>query len=112
MALAWMLAAVAVGAVFSVDVASAAVDKGVLSMTPAKRELTGRPPVHLTPTRVSNSTQLAMDITTFPVLLTQELDGSFGFSEDPRDLNAARLVFPVSPNRFELKPGEDRLLDL
>jgi competence ComEA-like helix-hairpin-helix protein len=94
------------------DAAAATNDKGVLSMQPARRTLTARPPLQLSPTHVSNSTPLAMQVTVFPTLLVQELDGSFSFDEDARDLNAARLMFPVGPSKFTLEPNQSRDLDL
>jgi competence ComEA-like helix-hairpin-helix protein len=108
-----LLAAVVAACVgMTSDAAAAANDKGVLSMQPARRTLTVRPPLHLSPTRVSNSTPLAMQVTVFPTLLVQDLDGSFSFNEDPRELNAARLMFPVGPSKFRLEPNQSRNLDL
>lgn len=111
-AFALIASAAAVVGVGAETASAASADKGVLSMTPARRALTGRPPIKLSPTRVSNSTQLTMAVTVFPTLLVQELDGSFGFSEDPRELSAARLQFGVSPVKFTLKPDEERNLSL
>jgi competence ComEA-like helix-hairpin-helix protein len=79
---------------------------GVLSMTPAKRTLIARPPVTLSPTRVANTTQLNMKVRVFPAFLTQALSGTFGIKESPSDLAAARLVFPVGPQAFPMKPGD------
>ena len=110
LALALALAAVALGV--TADLAAAQSDKGVLSMTPARRALTARPPVDLGATRISNSTRLDMRVTVFPALLTQELDGSFGFRETRRELNAARMIFPVEPRGFTLRPGQERDLRL
>jgi competence ComEA-like helix-hairpin-helix protein len=107
-----LAALVAAGAGVASDAAAAANDKGVLSMQPARRTLTARPPLQLSPTRVSNSTPLAMQVTVFPALLVQDLDGSFSFNEDPRELNAARLMFPVGPSKFRLEPNQSRNLDL
>src|SRR3954452_6796266 len=81
-------------------------------MSPARRTLVAKPPQHLSPTRISNSTQLDMAVTAFPVLLVQQLDGSFDFHEDARDLNAARLMFPIKPQKFVLKPDSEKFLDL
>ena len=113
LALALALVAAAIGVCAdSAAAASSFANKGVLSMTPARRTLVGRPPMALTPTRVSNSTRLTMAVTVFPTLLVQYIDGSFGFNEDARDLNAAKLIFPVSPTRFTLKSGQEKELRL
>ena len=85
---------------------------GVLSITPARRSITARPPVRLTPTVVRNTTPLDMKVTVFSTLLTQDLDGSFSFQENTRDLNAARLIFGAQPVKFTLKPGQAQTLSL
>jgi len=87
-------------------------DQGVLSLTPPRRNIVAKPPLTLSPATVRNTTQLTMRVRVFPTLLFQHLDGTFGFNETPRELNAARLIFPVEPRRFTLEPGEARVLRL
>jgi competence ComEA-like helix-hairpin-helix protein len=95
------------------DAAAALPSKtGVLSMTPARRTLTARPPLRLTPTKVTNTTELVMKVKVFPTELTQTLNGTFGIKESPADLNAARLMFPVEPTDFTLRPGDEKNLSL
>src|SRR3954451_18264797 len=93
-------------------VSSAAVDRGVLSISPSRRDLTGRPPARLVPTEVKNTTPANMQVTVYPVLLFQNLDGSFGFSSNPRELNAAKLQLAASPAAFELKPKKKQKVGL
>ncbi|MEA2271306.1 MAG: hypothetical protein QOI98_14, partial [Solirubrobacteraceae bacterium] len=81
---------------------------GTFSITPSRRDLVGRPPLTLVPTRVSNTTQDSYDVRVFPVLLRQDLTGAFQFDESPRPLNAALRILPVSPSRFRLAAGQSR----
>jgi P pilus assembly chaperone PapD len=81
---------------------------GTFSITPSRRDLVGRPPLTLVPTRVSNTTQDSYDVRVFPVLLTQNLTGAFQFDESPRPLDAARRILSASPVRFRLAPGASR----
>jgi hypothetical protein len=81
---------------------------GTFSITPSRRDLVGRPPLTLVPTRVSNTTQDSYDVRVFPVLLTQNLTGAFQFDESPRPLDAARRIVSASPTRFRLAPGASR----
>jgi competence ComEA-like helix-hairpin-helix protein len=53
-----------------------------------------------------------MIVKTFPVLLFQNLDGTFGFNESPRDLNAAKLQLGVDPAQFTLAPEHARTVSL
>src|SRR5947209_5652023 len=95
------------------DAAAAIPSKiGVLSMTPAQRRLTARPPLTLSDTRVSNTTQLTMKVHVFTGELTQALSGTFGIRETPADLNAGKLIFPVGPTNFTMKPGDSVALHL
>lgn len=87
-------------------------DQGVLSLTPPRRNIAAKPPLTLTPATVRNTTQLTMRVRVFPTLLFQRLDGTYAFNETARELNAARLIFPVAPRRFTLEPGEARVLRL
>jgi competence ComEA-like helix-hairpin-helix protein len=53
-----------------------------------------------------------MLVKTFPVLLFQNLDGTFGFNESPRDLNAAKLQLGVGPAQFRLAPQHMQTVSL
>ena len=85
---------------------------GVLGITPARRTETARPPLTLSPTRVSNTTETTFGVRTFSSELGQALDGSFTFGESPADLRRGRLIMPVTPERFELAPGNGQDLAL
>jgi competence ComEA-like helix-hairpin-helix protein len=105
-----LLCAVALG--LGVDADAATPARGVLSISPARRDVTGRPPLTLTPTEVKNTTEVGMVVKTFPVLLFQNLDGTFGFNESPRDLNAAKLQLGVAPAEFRLAPQHAQTVSL
>jgi len=87
-------------------------DAGTFAISPSRRDLVGRPPATLVPTRVSNTTQASYDVRVFPVLLEQDLGGGFRFDETPRPLNAARMILRASPSRFRLRPGQSRQVGL
>src|SRR4051812_42004597 len=80
-------------------------DPGLFSITPARRSVTARPPASLGYTRVSNTTRSRLEVSVFPVLLRQQLDGAFAFRGRPRQLHAARMILGVAPRRFALAPG-------
>jgi competence ComEA-like helix-hairpin-helix protein len=105
-----LLCGIALG--FSANADAAAPSHGVLSISPARRDVTGRPPLTLAPTEVKNTTEVGMVVKTFPVLLFQNLDGTFGFNESPRDLNAAKLQFGVGPAQFRLAPQHMQTVSL
>jgi hypothetical protein len=86
--------------------------EGTFAISPSRRDLVGRPPLTLDPTRVSNTTQDSYDVRVFPVLLRQDLTGAFQFDETPPPLNTARRILHVSPLRFQLAPGESREVGL
>jgi competence ComEA-like helix-hairpin-helix protein len=104
------LCAIALGS--GVDADAAAPARGVLSISPARRDVTARPPLSLAPTEVKNTTEVDMVVKTFPVLLFQKLDGTFGFNESPRELNAAKLQLGVGPAQFRLAPQQAREVSL
>ncbi|MCW2990792.1 MAG: hypothetical protein JWM73_1386, partial [Solirubrobacterales bacterium] len=81
---------------------------GQFSITPARRDLVGRPPSSLGATTVSNTTNGAIKVKVFPALLTQGIDGAFDVKEDPRDLRAAGLIITPSATDFTLAPKTDR----
>lgn len=85
---------------------------GAFSISPSRRDLVGRPPATLIPTRVSNTTKDTYDVRVFPVLLRQDLSGAFGFDDSPRPLMAARRILRVSASRFRLAPGQSRKVGL
>jgi hypothetical protein len=85
-----------------------ATPSGTFSISPSRRDLVGRPPATLVPTKVSNTTQDSYDVRVFPVLLRQDLSGAFQFDETPRPLTEARNILPVSPSHFLLAPGRSR----
>jgi|GEM_PF-1468341 len=85
---------------------------GTFSISPSRRDLVGRPPATLIPTRVSNTTKGTYDVRVFPVLLRQDLSGAFQFDESPRPLMAAGRILRVSASRFQLAPGQSRQVGL
>jgi hypothetical protein len=85
---------------------------GTFSITPSERDLVGRPPVALTPTRVTNTTQSSYQVVVFPVMLTQNLSGAFQFADTRGSLDAARTILSASPSRFRLAPGQSRTVAL
>lgn len=87
-------------------------NNGVMAMSPARRALTARPPIRLTPTTISNTTPSTIKIRVFTALVRQQLDGTFTFDETPRALNEGRLVLSASPTSFTLKPNQTQKLDL
>lgn len=88
-------------------------EEGLFSLTPVRRNVVARPPVELLPASgVSNSTRDPYRVRVFPVLLRQELDGSFSFAEDAQSLNTARRILAPLPNRFVLAPGSQRQVDV
>ena len=105
-------AALLVALVTSPATAQTSPDTGLLSITPAKRDLEARPPVVLGTTRVQNTTRLPFRVRVFPALLRQQLDGSFTFDESRSGLATARARFDALPRRFRLAPGDARDLTL
>jgi competence ComEA-like helix-hairpin-helix protein len=87
---------------------AAAQQDGQFSITPARRDLSGRPPSNLGATTVSNTTDGPIKVKVFPALLTQGLDGAFDVLEEPRDLREAGLILSASPTDFTLAPGTNR----
>jgi comEA protein len=85
---------------------------GQFGITPARRDVVGRPPGNLVPTRVTNTTQGQFAVTVFPVLLTQAVTGDFVFSEKPSVLNAANNILTPSPAKFLMAPGTSRTVSL
>lgn len=85
---------------------------GTFSITPSRRDVVGRPPARLAPTKVTNTTRDSYDVRVFSVLLHQDLTGAFQFDESPRPLNEARNILAVSPSRFRLAPGQSREVKL
>src|SRR5882757_11422070 len=77
---------------------------GQFGISPARRDIVGRPPSQLVPTRVTNTTQAGFDVTVIPVLLSQQLAGNFAFSEQASDLNAANNILTPSLRKFHLDP--------
>lgn len=63
--------------------AAPAADRGMFSITPARRDVAARPPVDLVPTVVGNSTRQTYRVRVFPVVLHQTLAGPFDFTETP-----------------------------
>jgi len=85
---------------------------GTFSISPSRRDLAGKPPASLVPTKVTNTTKESYDVQAFAVLLRQDLTGAFQFSETPRSLTAARTILGVSPSRFRLSAGSSRVVKL
>src|SRR5690349_11702222 len=77
---------------------------GQFSITPARRDLSGRPPSSLGATTVSNSTDGPIKVKVFPAILTQGLDGAFDVVETPRELREAGLILSATPTDFTLAP--------
>jgi competence ComEA-like helix-hairpin-helix protein len=85
---------------------------GQFGITPARRNLVGRPPVVLQPTQVFNRTRTTYDVRVLPVLLSQRVDGSFDFRLSPRELHAASLILSARPQRFTMTPNTRRDISL
>ncbi|MDX6665086.1 MAG: competence protein ComEA [Solirubrobacteraceae bacterium] len=78
---------------------------GVFSITPARRDIVGRPLMNLVPTQVGNTTRQDLQVQVFPVLLGQDVSGQFTFSEDPKDLLTAAKIVGAQPTAFDLAAG-------
>ena len=87
---------------------AAAQQDGQFSITPARRDLSGKPPASLGSTTVSNTTDGTIKVRVFPALLTQGIDGAFDVIETARDLRAAGLILTPSPASFTLAPGTNQ----
>lgn len=80
----------------------------VFSVSPSTQRAVDRPPAALEAVIVSNTTAQALDVQVFPVLLEQQIDGGFIFSESPRDLNAASKIVTPSVDRFSMEIDSTR----
>jgi hypothetical protein len=109
-----VLVAVAVGllAAAAPTAQAAPPPAGSFSITPAESVLTSRPPLTLSPTAVSNTTDGGLDVLAYPVLLTQQRSGAFSFSSTPTALQTARAILAVSPARFVLPAQSVRSVSL
>jgi hypothetical protein len=85
---------------------------GTFSITPARRYLVARPPVRLSPARVSNTTPAPLQVKVIPVLLGQQPSGAFSFGTTPATLAAARSLLSAEPTQFTLAPGASRGVSL
>jgi competence ComEA-like helix-hairpin-helix protein len=80
--------------------------EGSFGISPARRDIVGRPPTGLSPTHVVNTTRGAYRVHVFSALLGQDITGAFTFSEKPPDLAAGSKVLSGSPTDFTLTPGQ------
>jgi competence ComEA-like helix-hairpin-helix protein len=80
-------------------------DTGLFSITPSSQTVVGRPPTTLGRTLVRNTTKASLEVTVFPVILGQDVNGSFTFSESARDLNAAQKILSPSERAFVMAPN-------
>jgi len=87
-------------------------EDGVFSITPARRDVVGRPVKALEPTLVVNSTTQDLAVRVFPVLLGQDVSGQFIFSEDAKDLLTAGKILGARPDAFDLSAGSRRTVEL
>jgi hypothetical protein len=62
----------------------------------------------LGPFTLRNTTRVAYDVATFPVLLTQSRDGGLSVRDDARARRAAARKLAVPTPRFRLEPGRAR----
>lgn len=85
---------------------------GLFSITPSSQTVVDRPPAALETTVVRNTTDAALEVRVFPVLLGQQIDGAFTFSEAPRDLNAAAKILTPNVDAFTMEPGTSRNIGL
>ncbi|MFL5843591.1 MAG: ComEA family DNA-binding protein [Solirubrobacteraceae bacterium] len=107
------LAMALVAATFGVLATDAvAQEDGQFSITPARRDLSGKPPTSLGATTVSNTTDGVIKVKVFPALLTQGIDGAFDVQEDPRELREAGLILSATPTDFTLQPGTNQKVSL
>lgn len=87
-------------------------DPGLFSITPSSQTVTDRPPAFLEATLVRNSTEASLEVTVFPVILGQDVNGSFTFSESERDLNSALKILTPSETAFVMAPDSSRRIRL
>lgn len=85
---------------------------GLFSITPARRDVVGRPVERLSPTEVANTTRQDLQVLVFPVLLGQDVSGQFTFSETPADLLTAAKIVGAAPSRFDMPAGSRRTVRL
>lgn len=91
---------------------TAAQENGQFSITPARRNLSGRPPAPLGATTVSNTTSGPIKVKVFPALLRQGIDGAFDVVETPRELREAGLILSAAPADFTLQPDSAQRVSL
>ena len=68
--------------------------------------------MRLDETVVRNTTAVALQVRVFPVILGQQVDGAFTFSEAPRDLNAASKILTPSETEFRMEPDSEREIEI
>src|SRR4051794_10858786 len=100
-----LLALVALVLASAATDAGAAVNTGLLGISPPRRVEVTRPPVTLPPTIVQNTTRLTFNMTVTPGVLIQRVDGTFDIDRSPRALRAAQLMLDVGPLKFKLPPN-------
>jgi competence ComEA-like helix-hairpin-helix protein len=80
--------------------------EGTFGISPARRDIVGRPPASLMPTHIVNTTRTPYRVHVFSALLGQDITGAFTFGETPRDLAEGTKVLSGSPTDFTLSPGQ------
>jgi hypothetical protein len=98
--------ATAIGPLASVAMAGVATPLGgSFSISPARRTVVAQPPVELSSTSVANTTETALRVRVYPVLLSQAPSGAFTFDPSRGALYAAERVLEAAPARFALAPN-------
>lgn len=85
---------------------------GQFGISPPRRHVVGEPGSELVPTTVINTTPDRYQVEVIPVLLTQELSGTFQYSSTPTDVATASRYLAVSPTSFDLTPDHQQRVTL
>jgi len=104
--------ALAGSAVWAVDPTGAVERPEYFSISPARRDVVGRPAQGLAPTMVGNTTKETLQVSVTPVLVGQGMTGQFTFSETAAARRAAERIVGATPARFEMVPGSARSVAL
>lgn len=108
--LAWTLLAGLTALMAMAPQVPAQTSKGQFGISPARRLVIGHPPRQLTRTLLFNQTKSTIAVDVFPVLLSQDLSGSFLAEETPDFLRQAANFLAVEPSKFVMQPGDRRYI--
>ena len=85
---------------------------GQFGVSPARRHVVGEPGINLSQSVVVNTTGNTYRVTVIPVLETQAISGSFGFSLAPADVALASRYLTASPSSVTLTPDREAHISL